>query len=82
MTLRGTFSTLNIGRNSLLAHRTNLDVVGHNLANAGVEGYTRQRAHYTTMPVTQTARYTMGNGTTVDTIQRMTQPLVERSQAL
>jgi flagellar hook-associated protein 1 FlgK len=78
MTLRGTFSTLNIGRNSLLAHRTNLDVVGHNLANAGVEGYTRQRAHYTSMPVTRTARYTMGNGTTVDTIQRMTQPLVER----
>ena len=43
MGIRGSFTTLSIGRNSLLAHRTALDTVGHNLANSGVEGYTRQQ---------------------------------------
>jgi len=79
MSVRGTFTSLSIGRNSLLAHRTAIDTVGHNLANAGVEGYTRQRATYS--PMTATTTYGVGiqgNGVRIDSIQRMGQQLVER----
>jgi flagellar hook-associated protein 1 FlgK len=78
MSVRGTFTTLSIGRNSLLAHRTALDTVGHNLANAGVEGYTRQRAHYSPLPPTASSIGALGGGVRIDTIQRMGQSLVER----
>ncbi len=78
MSVRGSFTTLSIGRNSLLAHRTALDTVGHNLANAGVEGYTRQRAHYAPMPTTDSYIGSLGNGVRIDGIQRMGQGLVER----
>jgi flagellar hook-associated protein 1 FlgK len=78
MSVRGTFTTLSIGRNSLLAHRTALDTVGHNLANSGVEGYTRQRANYNTLPPTASAIGPLGGGVRIDSIQRMGQGLVER----
>lgn len=38
------FSGLNLALSGLLAHQRALDVTGHNIANAGVEGYTRQEA--------------------------------------
>ena len=78
MGIRGSFTTLSIGRNSLLAHRTALDTVGHNLANSGVEGYTRQRAHYAPLPPSATTIGSIGTGVRVDTIQRMGHSLVER----
>ena len=78
MAIRGSFTTLSIGRNSLLAHRTALDSVGHNLANAGVEGYTRQRAHYSPLPGSSSAIGSLGSGVRIDTIQRMGHSLVER----
>jgi flagellar hook-associated protein 1 FlgK len=38
------FSGLNLALSGLLAHQRALDVTGHNIANAGVAGYTRQEA--------------------------------------
>jgi flagellar hook-associated protein 1 FlgK len=78
MGVRGTFTSLTIGRNSLLAHRTALDTVGHNLANSGVKGYTRQRAQYSPMPATLSNIGSLGNGVSITSIQRMGQSLVER----
>ncbi|MEB0002317.1 flagellar basal body protein, partial [Cryobacterium sp. RTC2.1] len=38
-----TFGGLNTAYTGLVAARQGLDVVGQNIANAGTEGYTRQR---------------------------------------
>ncbi len=38
------FSGLNLALSGLMAHQRALDTTGHNIANAGVEGYTRQEA--------------------------------------
>ncbi|MBN2738563.1 MAG: flagellar hook-associated protein FlgK [Spirochaetales bacterium] len=38
-----TFTGIEIGKRSLITHTTALNTVGHNISNAGVEGYSRQR---------------------------------------
>ncbi|SHJ53659.1 flagellar hook-associated protein FlgK [Desulfofundulus thermosubterraneus] len=40
----GTFFGLEIARRGLQAHRTAMDITGHNVANASTPGYTRQEA--------------------------------------
>lgn len=46
----GTFSGINTALRGLLAHQAALDVTGHNIANLNTEGYSRQRADFTTAP--------------------------------
>lgn len=41
--IRGTFLGLEISKTGLFAARAGLDTVGHNIANANTEGYSRQR---------------------------------------
>ena len=41
------FATLNTAVTALLAHRKALDVVGHNVANAATEGFSRRRVELT-----------------------------------
>ncbi len=41
--MQSTFSGIEIGKRSLLAHNRGLNTVGHNLSNASTEGYSRQR---------------------------------------
>lgn len=65
------FFGLNIGRSSLLAHQTALDVTGHNLANVETEGYSRQRVSLTTSLAIQTAQGPVGSGVNMDRIQRL-----------
>ncbi|MDI6792785.1 MAG: flagellar hook-associated protein FlgK [bacterium] len=38
-----TFSALEIGKQGIMAHQKALNVVGHNIANANTEGYSRQQ---------------------------------------
>ncbi|MCC7477218.1 flagellar hook-associated protein FlgK [bacterium] len=42
--IRGAFLGLETARKGLMAARAGLDTTGHNIANAGTEGYSRQRA--------------------------------------
>ena len=42
--MRSTFMGLEMGRRSILTQQATLDVTGHNMANAGTPGYTRQVA--------------------------------------
>ena len=49
------FTGLSIGRSGLITHKTALDVIGHNIANASTEGYSRQKAILQPVPV---QRYT------------------------
>ncbi|MDT8296744.1 MAG: flagellar hook-associated protein FlgK [Spirochaetaceae bacterium] len=41
--MASTFSGIEIGKRSLNAHQQGLTTIGHNLSNASVEGYSRQR---------------------------------------
>lgn len=41
--MHSTFSSLEAGKRSLLAHTQGMSTVGHNLSNASTEGYSRQR---------------------------------------
>ena len=38
-----TFAGIEIGKRSLIGHTLGLNTIGHNLSNASVEGYSRQR---------------------------------------
>jgi len=41
--MSSTFSGIELGKRSLIAHNTAMQTVGHNLSNASTEGYSRQR---------------------------------------
>jgi len=41
--MQSTFAGIEIGKRSLVAHTTGLTTIGHNMSNASVEGYSRQR---------------------------------------
>ena len=44
--MQSTFSGIEIGKRSLIAHTQGMTTVGHNLSNASTEGYSRQRVHF------------------------------------
>ncbi|MDR3200915.1 MAG: flagellar hook-associated protein FlgK, partial [Spirochaetales bacterium] len=44
--MQSTFSGIELGKRGLIAHQQGLQTVGHNLSNASVEGYSRQRVHF------------------------------------
>ncbi len=44
--MQSTFSGIEIGKRSLIAHTQGMTTVGHNLSNASVEGYSRQRVQF------------------------------------
>jgi len=41
--MHSTFTGIEIGKRSLISHNQGMNVIGHNLSNASVEGYSRQR---------------------------------------
>ena len=41
--MQSTFAGIEIGKRSLIAQTQGLTTIGHNLSNASVEGYSRQR---------------------------------------
>jgi flagellar hook-associated protein 1 FlgK len=78
----GSFAGLNIGLSSLLAQRRALEVTGHNLANVGSDGYSRQRVEMSSDagPITPAlwARYEgAGNGVRSGSITRMRDEFLE-----
>lgn len=56
------FSTLNIGASSLYAAQRAAEAAAHNIANAGVEGYTKQRLGVTTAQPTPGTSGVRGDG--------------------
>ena len=45
-----TFMGIEIGKRSLIGHNLGLTTIGHNLSNASVEGYSRQRVEMKAFP--------------------------------
>lgn len=40
-----TFASIELGKNSLFAHKQSTQTAGHNIANSSTQGYTRQRVN-------------------------------------
>ena len=82
--MRSTFFGIEIGRRALDAHRKALEVTGHNIANATVEGYSRQRVEYRAtspycMPGMNQASgaLQLGTGVHIQTIGRMREAFLD-----
>ena len=79
----GDFTSINTALSGILAQRKALEVIGHNIANANTEGYTRQRVQ---LQSTGTAGYGVwsnggpgsGTGVTVESVTRMREELLDQ----
>lgn len=63
---------LDIGVSGLAAHQSALATTGNNIANAGVEGYSRQQAVFVTRESQFTGSGFQGSGVSIETIRRIT----------
>lgn len=68
--MSGLFRTLNIGSESLSVTRMGVDTAGHNIANAQVEGYSRQRVNVKAREPHQKGGVLLGAGAYADSIDR------------
>jgi len=67
----GLGSLLNIGKQSLLVNQAALQTIGHNIANAGVDGYSRQEVIPQNNPALETNYGFLGTGVRVDTVRQL-----------
>lgn len=67
---------LGISVTGLRASQSALSTTGHNISNAGVEGYSRQRVEVATNPSTLQGSGYIGNGATVEGIERIVNSFV------
>ncbi len=82
--MQSTFSGIEIGKRSLLAHNRGLSTIGHNLSNASTEGYSRQRVDLETFHPLARAQLNrphrpgqLGQGVEVARIERVRDMLLE-----
>jgi len=61
---------LNLGTSALLSLQQALSTTGHNISNVNTEGYSRQRVNFDTLPAQFTGGSFIGNGVTVDSVER------------
>lgn len=74
----GLFHTLNIGEHALHASRQGVDTASHNISNANVEGYSRQRVDVRSRTPVWTHGVVIGSGAYVKDITRSHNQFVER----
>ncbi|QOP46145.1 flagellar hook-associated protein FlgK [Sulfurimonas paralvinellae] len=65
------FNTLGIGYSGLNAAQVGINTTGHNISNAEVDGYTRQRVITSAATPLQTRPGQVGNGTQIEDIKRV-----------
>jgi len=69
---------LNTGLKALLGARFALDTIGHNIANANTEGYSRQHVDLRPSTALQVQGLLIGNGVQADHVQRSVDDLLGR----
>lgn len=62
---------LQVGISGLKAHQTALTVTGHNITNAGTEGYSRQEVNFTENNPQFNGGVWVGNGVSVASVRRV-----------
>jgi flagellar hook-associated protein 1 FlgK len=73
---------LNVGTRALQANQVALQTAGNNIANVNVPGYSRQKAVLTTVPGQYSGSGYVGQGVTVQTIQRNFSEFLTRQSTL
>ncbi|MBN1410205.1 MAG: flagellar hook-associated protein FlgK [Spirochaetales bacterium] len=78
------FTGIEIGKRSLVTHNQSINTVGHNISNASVEGYSRQRVEMTAFPPLyfpglnrEETPGQIGQGVTVERIKRIKDMILE-----
>ena len=74
----GLFHTLNIGEQALYTTRQGVDTASHNIANANVEGYSRQRVNLRSRDPQWTNGVIIGSGAYIKDITRSHNQFVEK----
>jgi flagellar hook-associated protein 1 FlgK len=69
--MSGISQVLEIARRALLAQQYQMNVTGHNIANASTPGYSRQRAHIVTTSPTESGGGMLGTGVIVQSVDRL-----------
>ena len=69
---------LNIGISSLLSSQTAINTTGNNIANAQVDGYTRQQAEFNTRNSRLDNGGFLGTGVDVATVRRITDQFINQ----
>jgi flagellar hook-associated protein 1 len=69
--MSGISQVLEIARRALLTQQYQMNVTGHNIANASTPGYSRQRAHLVTTSPTESAGGLLGTGVMVSSVDRL-----------
>ena len=64
----------------LLAFQRALSVTGHNVSNVNTPGYSRQRADLVTRPPTPSGDGFIGNGVTVNSVERIVDGFINGQQ--
>lgn len=72
-----TGSLLGISISGLRVAQTSINTTGHNISNAGVDGYSRQRVLSETNPAILREGGYVGNGTRVSSIERVANEFIE-----
>lgn len=72
------FHTLNVGSESLHANRQGVDTAGHNIANAQVEGFSRQRVNVEPRTPLEIRGLIIGNGVFTKNITRAHDKFLEK----
>ncbi len=80
-----TFASIELGKNSLFAHKQSTQTAGHNIANSSTQGYTRQRVNLDAFeplyrPDLSRAETPgqIGQGVTIGSITRLRDELLDR----
>lgn len=83
--MHSTFTGIEMGKRSLIAHNQAMSTVGHNLGNSSVEGYSRQRVEMKAfdpifMPGLNRAETAgqLGQGVTAERIERVHDEILEK----
>ena len=77
----GSFSLLNIGSRAMTASYAALQTTGHNIANASVQGYSRQRVELATAEGQTTVAGYLGRGVDVESVSRAHDTFLTREAA-
>jgi flagellar hook-associated protein 1 FlgK len=73
----GLFHILSVGSEALQVSRQGVDTTGHNIANAQVEGYSRQRVNVKQRDPIAVGQYQVGNGAMITDITRSHDKFIE-----
>src|SRR5574344_1176670 len=83
--MANSFTGIEIGKSSLMAHTTQISTAGHNISNADTEGYSRQRVNVRSFdplyrPDLERAEVAgqIGQGTEVESITRVRDELLDK----